>query len=314
MGLVWPVMKALSFVVSAPRLQRHRKRAVAITFGGAAALAALLLVVPAPLHTTAEGVVWLPDDSFVRSTTEGFVRRVLAHSGDRVEIGAPLVESDEPTLLSEMRVLEAQVEATSIRLESEQFTDRVQADITRQELQIRTANLSRAREKTDQLVARAGAVGTLVIPRAEDLPGRFYKRGEVIGYVIAPEAQILRAVVTQDDIELVRQRTLAVDIKMPGRLAETFQSKILREVPAGSDRLPSKALTEAGGGRLAVDPRDQNQTKTLQRTFQFDLSLPQATIGHFGTRVLVRFSHGSEPIGWQWYRRIRQLLLARFNA
>jgi len=313
-GLVLPVARALSYVVTAPRLHQHRKRAVAVTFGGGATLAALLLIVPAPLHTNAEGVVWLPDDAFVRATTEGFVNRVMAHTGDHVEVGTPLVESEEPTLSSELRVLKAQVEATNIRLESEQFDDRVQADITRQELAIRSANLVRAQEKTDQLVVRASASGTLMIPRAEDLPGRFYKRGEVIGYVTAPEAQIVRAVVTQDDIDLVRSRTVSVEIKVPGRLSETLPSKLLREVPAGSDRLPSKALTEAGGGRLAVDPRDQNQTKTLQRTFQFDLRLPPAATGHFGMRVLVRFDHGFEPLGWQWYRRVRQLLLAQFNA
>jgi putative peptide zinc metalloprotease protein len=313
-GLGWPVAKALAFVVNSPRLQRQRRRAVAVTFGGGAALAALLLVVPAPLHTTAEGVVWLPDDAFVRASTEGFISRVLARSGDRVETGAPLVESEEPSLRSELRVLQAQVSATGIRLESEQFADRVQADLTRQELQIRQANLTRVQEKTDQLTVRAATAGTLVIPRAEDLPGRYYKRGEVIGYVTAPEAQIVRAVVTQDDIELVRLRTVAVELKLPGRLGETIPSKLLREVPAGSERLPSKALTEAGGGRLAVDPRDQNQTKTFQRTFQFDLSLPHSTPGLFGTRVLVRFDHGSEPLGWQWFRRIRQLLLARFDA
>jgi putative peptide zinc metalloprotease protein len=313
-GLVWPVMKAASFVVSSPRLQRHRKRAVAVTFGGAAALAGLLLLVPAPLHTNAEGVVWLPDDSFVRASTESFVKRVLARPGQHVEIGTPLIESEEPGLSSEVRVLKAQLDATNIRLASEQFDDRVQADLTRRELEIRTAKLGRAREQVDQLVVRAGAAGTLVIPRAEDLPGRFYKRGEVIGYVTAPEAQIVRAVVTQDDIELVRLRTVGVEIKLPGRLGETFHSKVLREVPAGSDRLPSKALTEAGGGRLAVDPKDESQTKTLQRTFQLDLSLPRSASALFGSRVLVRFDHGSEPLGWQWYRRIRQLFLARFNA
>jgi putative peptide zinc metalloprotease protein len=34
----------------------------------------------------------------------------------------------------------------------------------------------------------------------------------------------------------------------------------------------------------------------------------------FGTRVHVRFQLGWEPIGWQVARRLRQLLLSRFNA
>jgi len=87
------------------------------------------------------------------------------------------------------------------------------------------------------------------------------------------------------------------------------------QVPAASDRLPSKALTEAGGGRFAADPRDSNQLRTLARTFQFDLELPpDAAHSNFGSRVLVRFDHGREPMAAQWYRRLRQLFLSRFEA
>jgi putative peptide zinc metalloprotease protein len=44
------------------------------------------------------------------------------------------------------------------------------------------------------------------------------------------------------------------------------------------------------------------------------LGFPDSAPVQFGGRVLVRFSHGLEPLGWQFYRRVRQLLLARFEA
>jgi hypothetical protein len=34
----------------------------------------------------------------------------------------------------------------------------------------------------------------------------------------------------------------------------------------------------------------------------------------FGSRVLVRFEHHWEPIGWQIFRRARQLFLTRFET
>jgi hypothetical protein len=34
----------------------------------------------------------------------------------------------------------------------------------------------------------------------------------------------------------------------------------------------------------------------------------------FGTRVFVRFRHDPEPLGWQVIRRVRQLMLAQFDA
>jgi putative peptide zinc metalloprotease protein len=313
-GLVWPVVKGLKNVMAGPRLREKRMRAVGLTLGAVATVAAVLLLVPVPLHTSAEGVIWLPDDGFVRAATDGFVKRLMAQSGDSVAPGAALVELEEPSLVSEMSVLRAQVVAAVAKVEAEQFNDRVQADLARQELQLRQSGLDRATEKVDQLMVRSGAAGTLIVPRETDMPGRFFKRGDVLGYVTGPEARMLRVVVLQADIELVRQHLTGAQVKFPDRPGETFTATVIREVPAGSDKLPSKALTEAGGGRLAVDPRDPNQLKTLQRTFQFDLALPVAAPAQFGERALVRFAHGNEPLGWQWYRRIRQLFLARLNA
>ena len=137
----------------------------------------------------------------------------------------------------------------------------------------------------------------------------------MLGYVIFQQSRIARVVVTQDDIDLVRNQLENVDMRLANWPATSHRGKIVREVPAASDRLPSKALTEAGGGRFAADPRDSNQLKTLARTFQFDLELPaDAAHANFGSRVLVRFDHGREPLAHQWYRRVRQLFLARFET
>jgi len=162
---------------------------------------------------------------------------------------------------------------------------------------------------------RSSASGIFLVPNAQDLPGRFHKRGEVLGYIISNHTRIVRVVVTQADIELVRQRARGAEIKLANDLAHTYRADISRQVPAASDRLPSKAFADTGGGQFATDPRDTNQTRTFQRNFQLDLQLPdEVPVSNYGTRVYVRFDHGYEPIGLQAYRQIRQLFLARFNA
>jgi putative peptide zinc metalloprotease protein len=86
-------------------------------------------------------------------------------------------------------------------------------------------------------------------------------------------------------------------------------------VPGASTRLPSRALSVDGGGRVAVDPRDPNQPRTLEGVFEFDLRVPlEAAVAAFGARMLVRFDHGLEPVGWQAWRRARQLLLGRLQT
>jgi putative peptide zinc metalloprotease protein len=79
--------------------------------------------------------------------------------------------------------------------------------------------------------------------------------------------------------------------------------------------LPTAALSPNGGGKIATDPKDQNGLKSIERIFLFDLSLPADTPpSAFGERVYVRFDHRAEPLGSQWYRRLRQLFLSRFNV
>ena len=45
------------------------------------------------------------------------------------------------------------------------------------------------------------------------------------------------------------------------------------------------------------------------------LELPaELTLVNAGGRAYVRFDHGAEPLGFQLYRRVRQLFLSRFHV
>jgi putative peptide zinc metalloprotease protein len=91
-------------------------------------------------------------------------------------------------------------------------------------------------------------------------------------------------------------------------------AQVIREVPAAGDQLPDRALGSSGGGSFAVDPRDPEGLKTLEKVFQLDLVLPPQPTGHLlGRRADVRFDHGSEVIALQFYRSGRQLFLRRFG-
>ena len=67
------------------------------------------------------------------------------------------------------------------------------------------------------------------------------------------------------------------------------------------------------GGRLAVNPDDELGTETLENVFHIELEVDRP-IERIGGRMYVRFDHGEEPLGRQWYRRLRQLLLRQFDA
>jgi len=148
---------------------------------------------------------------------------------------------------------------------------------------------------------RSRVAGTFVVNRPQDLPGRYLREGQEIGYVLPSDSRIVRAAISQDDFELVRSRLRHVRVKLAQHPGETLPAQILREMPAGQGQLPSKALGEAGGGLLPVDPRDPLGRKVALRVFHVDLELPAeyAAIAAFGSRVYVRFDHAWEPIGQQ---------------
>jgi putative peptide zinc metalloprotease protein len=104
-------------------------------------------------------------------------------------------------------------------------------------------------------------------------------------------------------------------IRFPEKLAQTIPAVIKREVPAATDQLPSRTLSQQGGGEIAIDPRDMLGVKAFQKIFLFDIELPEhVRLFNVDGRVYVRFDHGWEPLVWRWYRTIRQLFLRRFNV
>ena len=116
----------------------------------------------------------------------------------------------------------------------------------------------------------------------------------------------------QDDVDLVRRRTERVEVKLAGRIYETYRAEIRREVPAASNKLTNLALSSIGGGSAPVDPREGKEPKTLASWFEFELEMPETRTFVLGEHVYVRFEHGSEPLAWRAYRTVRQLFMRQF--
>jgi len=312
---VVPAGKIAHYLLNSPKLRRVRGRAITASGLIAAAVLALVFAVPLPLRTTAEGVVWLPEEGFARAGADGFVSRVVAVPGTWVKPGDVLIETNDVELLTEVKVLEARFVEMEARYREQAVSDRVKAAILEEERRFAQQNLERARERAGELAIKAKTEGEFVLPRAPDMPGRFVKHGELLAHVVNVEAIIVRAIVSQQDIDLVRNATKRVDVRLAEHVTDSVRASLKRVVPSASDQLPSAALGTQGGGVVAVDPSDRDGRKTLQKYFQVDVELPVKDRRlHVGGRAYLRFDHGWEPLGSQWYRRARQLFLSRFNV
>jgi putative peptide zinc metalloprotease protein len=315
MMLIWPLLKLGAYLLAIPRSAGSRRRAITVSSLSVLTVLIVLVAVPMPSRIKVEGVVWLPEEANVRAGTDGFVHQVLVESGALVTPGQALVESGDPVLTAELEVSDWRLAELRAKLDSQRFAERVEADSTREEIRRERVNQQRLRERAGQLVARSAVDGRFVVERGGDVPERFYRQGDLLGYVIQDARKIVRIVVSQDDVDLVRNRLRRIDVRLRERLEKVYPATLVRSVPAAKDYLPSAALSSEGGGEIAADPRDPKSGRTLQRMFQFDLELPPGVaVKNYGGRAYVRLGLQPEPLAAQWYRRLRQLFLERFNV
>jgi putative peptide zinc metalloprotease protein len=314
-GLVLPGARALRALFTDPRFLTRAPRVWGVVWGGGAVVAVLLFVMPMPYHTRVEGVVWLPEKALMRAGGDGFVQRVLAASGAQVREGEVVVETVNPLLAAQLAEQQAKLEEVQVRLDAAWGTRPAEAGRLLEAVSRETAALTRLQEDVTRLLARPQASGQLLIDRAQDLPGQFLRKGDLIGYVVGPHAPIVKVVVAQADVERVLSDALFIDVRLAGALGHPLEGRLSRAVPKAGHELPSAALGQAGGGRNVTNPRDERQVTAIESMFEFEVSLPaQVRADHLGARAYVSFEHRSEPVGWRWLRFARRQLLSKMEV
>ncbi len=310
MQLFLPILKAIGYLLKSPVLSHRRERALSVSIGTISFVVAMLFLIPMPLNTMAQGVVWMPERSYVRAGSNGFIERILVEEGAYVQKGDALIETHDPLMAAQLKLLEAQKKELRVKYDALVQQDIVESEIIQEEINVLEGKIQRLQEQISEMTVTSPVDGVFIIAESKDLDGHFLKQGDPIAYVIDFSDVSVRVVVPQNAIGLVRKRTINVDIRLQGMLHESIQSAVEREIPAATYRLPSKALAQEGGGVIQTDPFDKDGVKTRDQYFQFDLELPESVGStHIGQRVYVRFRHGYEPMAWQWYRSFEELFL-----
>jgi putative peptide zinc metalloprotease protein len=310
MQLIVPILKVIAFLLNSPALSQRRERALSVSIGIIAFFVSVLFLLPMPLNTMAEGVVWMPEHSYVRAGSNGFIKEILVTDGEYVKKGDPLIVSHDPLMEAQLKLLEAQRKELKVKYDAVKQKDIVESEITLEEINVLEGKVRRLQEQISEMTITSATDGRFVIPESTDLHGHYLKQGDPIAYVIDFSDVSVRVVVPQDSIGLVRKRTHDVGIRLEGMVQDALVSEVEREIPAATFRLPSKALAQDGGGRIKTDPFDEDGVKTKDQYFQFEVALPDSIRNlHIGQRVYVRFDHGYEPMAWQWYRSFEQLFL-----
>lgn len=311
----WPLVKGLKYLTSAKALSGRRARALGVAGSVVLGLALGLFVIPAPLATVLEGVVWTPEKTELRANRSGVVSTVSVAAQDTVDAGDKILDIEDLIVKAEAEVAMLREQEVELQFRAALSHDPYTAGLIRTELEEASRRNEHAQSKVKNLSVHAAAPGRLIMANTSDMPGRYVQRGDLIGYVKGEGGLIIRAVVPENEIALLRARARGAQVRLTTAPGRTHEATITRISPASTKELPNMALSRQGGGRQSLDPAAQRQGQALKAFYEIELAADGVNNEpRIGARAYVRVDMGREPLANQIYRRIRQTFLERLNV
>lgn len=312
--IVVPLYKAVKFTLTYPVVGGNRTRAI---YGLALSALGLVLLgfMPIPSYTQTEGVVWLPDEAIIKAEHDGFIDTLQATTNRWVQKEELILKLRDDMLETKARIIRSKLMEIQSDYRGVRETELVKASILKEEYRIAQSEQVNLTEKIQSMSIKAAKSGILLLPDADDLPGRYITHGEVIGYILDDNPPTIRVAVSQDHIGQLRNRIVDIKVRLSNRPEEELTATLIRLKPEATNKLFSPALSPLGGGHIQIDPGKPKEMETLQKIFWVDLKVDPKNIDMpIGARAYIRFNHGGEPIVMQWYRRVRQAFLRQFHA
>ena len=101
--------------------------------------------------------------------------------------------------------------------------------------------LAKLEERAGKLLAHAEIDGVLAAAASQDMPGRYLKKGELVGHVLERNALIVRVVVAQSDIDLVRAYFRSAELRLADEVGTRHAASLVRTPAGGVEALPTAA-------------------------------------------------------------------------
>lgn len=312
--LLWPAFKGLMTLWHEAQQHRRKLRLVCVMAALVSGGWLLLFAMPASKTTLASGILLTPGPSQIKAATSGFLTQVLAQDGDQVAAGDVVLELRNGPLLSEIRFLQAKIMETQTLLSQFITEDPVQASIYRGELATFEQELADLIQERRGLRVLSEVDGELDLPTQQQLLGRFFNKGDLIGRIDNQRPQTALVVVAESASAAILEQVEVVFIRLLAYPDLTFHGRIVSAVPATTEQLPSRYLGANYGGQIAVNSRDTSGMEALETVLQYEVevSLP-ANIRLKGARVEAKFIHSGEPLGIRVGLRLRRFILRNLN-
>ncbi|WP_338848782.1 site-2 protease family protein [Massilia sp. W12] len=308
-----PIWRAWRHLQTAPVLQNNRSKAMRRSIFTIAGMLFILAGIPLPFSVIHHGLIWLPEQTIVRAPEDGFITATYTAPGMTVTSGQTLIQQSNAKLQLAQQTAQANFIQSEIKLRQAFSLAPAQLAHFKSEVEADAARVQDLTERIDRLDIQARNNGRWQQANSGELKGRYFKRGEMIGFVLNGPTRTVRVAMRQDDLSLMQEGLTGIEIRLDRSVKHTISGKLIRQVPGGEFDLISAALGLQGGGEIPVHP-DEKGTRALERVFDLELELSRPVAQEFfGDRVYVRFDLEKRPLLWQGLLRFRQAILSHLN-
>ncbi|MEO1511880.1 MAG: hypothetical protein AAFU70_07400, partial [Planctomycetota bacterium] len=322
--LVLPVVTCIWFLLTSPKLEGRRARAIGATLGILGPIAAAVLIVPLPASARVPAVVDWAGLEPIRAETDGYLATIQIAPGQTAQAGDAIFVFDNPKLVSDRDAAAAFVRRAEALVDAAAAEQPAKRRVAETYLKQTRDTLIELERRVAGLTLEAPVAGTLVTPRSsghdiEQGIGRFVRRGEVLAFVL-PEPgpttgpTLLAAVTDRLSPRVLPQLaagSTTAEARLRGAAGTEIEAIVTRVWPAGTRELPSTALAASTGGEILLDPQDPR--RALSPLTQIELKPEQHPALVQGRRGRVKIDLPPEPIAPRLVRHVRSLIDARLG-
>lgn len=300
--LLGTIKRVAGYVWTSDEVGPVRRRAKLVTCALATCAALVMFAIPMPGRVQAVGVVSREDNHVVRAGTSGFIGHTAVKEGQHVALDEAVCQLDNPHMRAMIAQKEAEIRRLTARMQNQLPIDAVAAQATDALRQQAIRELTRLAAEAQSLRVLCGADGEVVELAAARDEGRFVRKGEPLAR-ISHGPWVMRASATADtltsgDPHIGDQ----LEVRLMGQPERPYSARITRVASVGSRRISSPAVTQLGGGNIAVRP---GSMQSVEPYFEITLALDDADPArlHDGMTAMVNFQPRLAPMGWHLYRR-----------
>lgn len=315
--IVLPVLNALkSLIVVAKRHSKIKRLMMSSSlFFVLFYLTFFILPIQRSFHI--EGVITLPENAIVRAEVDGFLIRAIKEHGEDVNNGDTLFYLENEALRSKAQLLQSQLHELEAR-ESQVFNhDQIQSQILKEEILQVQASLNDANKDLAKLEINSAASGFFSIERAQDMIGRFYRKGDPLAYIVNFADLKISAVIPQDTLHELfignAEGEQKIEVKLNSAPDKTYIGSLQRDIPQASFQLPVAELGSSAGGKIMVDNRDESGLTTLEAFYQLEIAIPDYDENYLAAKADIKIQHSGILLADYLYRQLRNMLLKTFE-